>query len=109
MMSTHEKGYEKLASFLAESPILKKYQRLAVRDLLYLQAELCELDHKYQSIAKKNAVENDDREGYSVNWQRLEASRAHGTWGEQWAIAISIREKLREYCMSPSFDPWWET
>jgi hypothetical protein len=66
-MSGQVKGYEKLVSFMAESPILKKYQRLAVRDLLYLQAELCELDYKYQSIAKKNAAERDEQKWYAVD------------------------------------------
>ena len=105
-MSGQVKGYEKLASFMAESPILKKYQRLAVRDLLYLQAELCELDYKYQSIAKKNAAERDERKWYAVDWVLLEASVTRGTggdYGEQWRIALTIREKLREYCMFPPF------
>jgi hypothetical protein len=93
-------GYEKLARFMIEEhrPILKKYQHLAVRDLLYLQAELCHLDCEYQSIAKKNAAEKDERGLYAVDWVRLEASRTQGTGGEQWAIAIAMREKLREYC-----------
>jgi hypothetical protein len=105
-MSGQVKGYEKLVSFMAGSPILKKYQRLAVRDLLYLQAELCELDYKYQSIAKKNAAERDERKWYAVDWVLLEASVTRGTggdYGEQWRIALTIREKLREYCMFPPF------
>ena len=92
-------GYEKLASFMTKTPILKKYQHLAVRDLLYLQAELCHLEYKYQSISEINAAENDERRWYAVDWMHLEASRTRGTDGEQWAIAIAIREKLREYCM----------
>jgi hypothetical protein len=105
-MSGQVKGYEKLVSFMAGSPILKKYQRLAVRDLLYLQAELCELDYKYQSIAKKNAAERDERKWYAVDWVLLEASVTRGTggdYGEQWRIGLTIREKLREYCMFPPF------
>ena len=105
-MSGQVKGYEKLVSFMAESPILKKYQRLAVRDLLYLQAELCELDYKYQSIAKKNAAERDEQKWYAVDQVLLEASITRGTGGdngEQWRIALTIREKLREYCMFPPF------
>jgi hypothetical protein len=36
----------------------------------------------------------------------LEASITRGTGGdngEQWRIALTIREKLREYCMFPPF------
>ena len=98
-------GLREASELHGRGPILKKYQRLAVRDLLYLQAELCELDYKYQSIAKKNAAERDEREWYAVDWVLLEASVSRGTGGdggEQWRIALTIREKLREYCMSPS-------
>jgi hypothetical protein len=68
--------------------------------------ELCELDYKYQSIAKKNAAERDERKWYAVDWVLLEASVTRGTggdYGEQWRIALTIREKLREYCMFPPF------
>jgi hypothetical protein len=105
-MSEPEKGYDKLASFMEDSPILKKYQRLAVRDLLYLQAELCHLEYEYQSIAKKNEAPTDERRWYALDWVFLEDQHTRGNGGEQarqWAIAIAIREKLREYCMFTSF------
>ncbi|KAF8857202.1 hypothetical protein BDZ45DRAFT_674863 [Acephala macrosclerotiorum] len=78
-------------------PILKKYQHLATRDLLYLQAELCELDFKFNSIAKKDALEADERQYYDRDWLHLETSHERGFGGEQWAVALATRAKLREY------------
>jgi hypothetical protein len=97
-------GYTKLATFMVEKhhPILKKHQYLAVRDLLYLQAELCELEFKYDSIAKNDALEEDERQYYDRDWLHMETSQQRGFGGEQWAIALAIRQKLREYCESIS-------
>src|ERR1700694_3377519 len=54
-------GYSKLAAFMTEKhhPILKKYRHLAARDLLYLQAELCDLQFRYDETAKKDAMAQD--------------------------------------------------
>jgi len=97
-------GYTKLATFMVEKhhPILKKHQSLAVRDLLYLQAELCELEFKYNSIAKKDSLEQDERQYYDRDWLHLETSQQRGFGGEQWTLALAIRHKLREYCESIS-------
>jgi hypothetical protein len=100
-------GYTKLATFMTQQhhPILKKHQSLAVRDLLYLQAELCDLEFKYNSIAKKDCLEKDERQYYDRDWLHLATSKGRDFGGEQWALAIAIREKLREYCMSLSPSP----
>lgn len=93
-------GYTKLATFMTEKhhPILKKYQHLATRDLLYLQAELCDLDFKFNSIAKKDALEADERQYYDRDWLHLQSSNQRGFGGEQWSVALATRAKLREYC-----------
>ncbi|CZR67581.1 uncharacterized protein PAC_17480 [Phialocephala subalpina] len=92
-------GYTKLASFMVDKhhPILRKYQHLAARDLLYLQAELCDLDFKYNSIARKDAHEEDERQFYDRDWLHLGTSHQRGLGGEQWTAALAIRAKLREY------------
>ncbi|CZR66678.1 uncharacterized protein PAC_16579 [Phialocephala subalpina] len=92
-------GYTKLATFMTEKhhPILKKYQHLATRDLLYLQAELCDLDFKFNSIAKKDALETDERQYYDRDWLHLQSSNQRGFGGEQWSVALATRAKLREY------------
>jgi hypothetical protein len=98
-------GYSKLASFMTERhhPILKKYRHLATRDLLFLQAELCYLDHEYKSIVKKGTTEKDERQYHDQDWLLMQTSKTRGLDGEQWAIATATRAKLREYCTSMTF------
>lgn len=95
------KGYTKLAGFMTEKhhTVVKKYQHLAVRDLLYLQAEICHLEHEYDLIAKRDECRDDERQYYDREWWYLENSKSRGFDSEQWAMALKIREKLREYCM----------
>ena len=94
-------GYSKLAAFMTEKhhPILKKYRHLAARDLLYLQAELSDLQFRYDETAKKDATAKDrERENYHRDWLNMATSQQRGFGGEQWVIAIATRNKLREYC-----------
>lgn len=95
-------SYTKLARFMAEKhhPILRKYQHLAVRDLLYLQAEICHLESMYEEVARKDAIASDERRDYNRDWEELQSSRTRGFGGEQWALAMELRVKLREYCKS---------
>jgi len=93
-------GYTRLAAFMTENhhPILKKYQDLAIRDLLYLQAELCELQDQHTIAARRDEThKDDDRQFYDRDWLHLAASAQKGLGGEQWAIALALRAKLREY------------
>jgi hypothetical protein len=98
-------GYSKLASFMTEKhyPTLRTYRHLAVRDLLYLQAELCHLEYKYNSVAKKDAAVSDERQYYDRDWLHLKLSEHRGFCGEQWTVAVEIRAKLQEYCKFSSF------
>jgi hypothetical protein len=99
-------GYTKLAAFMTEKhhPILKKYQHLAARDLLYLQAELCDLQFRYDETARKDTMAKDrERENYHRDWLNMATSQQRGFGGEQWAIAIATRSKLREYCAFITF------
>ncbi|CAG8982721.1 hypothetical protein HYALB_00001002 [Hymenoscyphus albidus] len=92
-------GYTHLANFMAEKdhPILRKYKTLAARDLLFLQAELCHLEWKYKSVLNDDEAQEDERQFHARDWILLESSERRGLGGEQWAIALEIRTKLREY------------
>jgi hypothetical protein len=79
--------------------ILKKYHHLALRDLLYQQAELCHLEYEHDLIIEKDASQGDERQYYDREWWYLEQSRTRGFHGEQWQSALKIRHKLKEYCM----------
>lgn len=92
--------YTDLAIFMTERhhPILRKYQHMALRDLLYMQAELCELETKHEAIAIDDKQQSDERRYYGQDWSCLEASYRNGFGGEQWDVALEIRRKLQIYC-----------
>ena len=93
-------GYAKLATFMTEKcyHVFRKYNQLAVRDLLYLQAELRYLEIEYASVSKGDAVKQDERSVYDRNWWLLQSSQDRGLDGEQCEKAKEIRVKLKEYC-----------
>jgi hypothetical protein len=94
-------GYYKLAGFMVEEdyPIVRKYQQLAARDLLLLQAELSHLEHSYLSVEKNDSERKDERELYHLDWELMHTSDLRGFNGEQWNISLAIRAKLSEYRM----------
>jgi hypothetical protein len=92
-------GYRKLATFMVEEdhPILRKYEQLAARDLLLLQAELSHLEHRYCLAEKNDSEQQDERALYNLDWELMHTSHLRGFNGEQWNISLEIRAKLREY------------
>ncbi|PMD67067.1 uncharacterized protein K444DRAFT_689534 [Hyaloscypha bicolor E] len=97
-------GYIKLSKFMATKnyPVFRQFQEAAARDLLYLQAELVHLESEYQRVAKadRESGDDDERHLYAFEWWHLSQSEARGFEGEQWALALQIRTKLREYYTS---------
>lgn len=94
------RGYPKLANFMVEHDqvMLRQFRQLAVRDLLYLQAEICELE---QDLIKQGIIDasaDDDRKYSDREWWYLQQGEAMGTGGEQWKLVLKVRAKLREYC-----------
>ncbi|OTA94639.1 hypothetical protein M434DRAFT_383139 [Hypoxylon sp. CO27-5] len=89
------RGYPKLASFMVHHNhvIAKQFRELAVRDILYLQAELCDLqyDFNHQSIKDINS-QDEKTQVHDREWYLL----SHAG-GRQWQLALQIRGKLREY------------
>lgn len=94
------RGYTQLARFMVGHGhiMLKQYRELAVRDLLYLQAELCDLQYDYTQQAKLDSQEQDERRLYDREWWHLQSDESRGGEGKQWQLALQIRIKLREYC-----------
>jgi hypothetical protein len=93
-------GYPKLAHFMVERDhvILKRFQNLAALDLLYLQAELCQIQDQLQKQAFKDANETDGRQFFDRDWWHLRYSEEMGLGGQQWQSVLEMRSKLREYC-----------
>jgi hypothetical protein len=97
-------GYHKLATFMASEQyeIFRKFKASACRDLLYLQAELVELEEEFAVLSERDRKVQGERELYSGNWRLLSTSDARNCGGDQWKKHLQIREKLREYCAIPS-------
>lgn len=105
-------SYSKLARFMSEKhrPILRRFQHLAARDLLYRQAEICHLEARYETIAKEDSMEDDERSIYNLDWMFLESSKARGFGGAQWDLAMQIRKAMAEYRQAHALEPpgLWE-
>ena len=91
-------NYHTLASLVGGQPglaILRRFGSLNARNLLYLQAELSELEVQLHLLEKNDQSSNDaDRRHFQ--WH---ASRMKATNSEQWQKVLQIRDKLREYSM----------
>ena len=83
-------GFSSVAAFIAEDPdntstIYRRFDRLAARNLLYLQARLQKLEAVQDKLDNENLLNGD-----------LEASKAASSWEDFEALAItSEREKKR--------------
>ncbi|OTA98216.1 hypothetical protein M426DRAFT_259609 [Hypoxylon sp. CI-4A] len=76
--------------------IIKQFRELAARDLLYLQAELCDLQYYLNQQSRNDANSPNEERLYSDrDWYHLR--HATGDDGRQWNLVLRIREKLREY------------
>ncbi|KAK7961674.1 uncharacterized protein PG986_002499 [Apiospora aurea] len=93
------RGYPKLAKFMVEQDyaMLRQFRQLAMRNLLYLQAEICELEHDLTEQGLLDANASDERKWYDREWWYLHQGEARGTGGKQWKLVLRVRAKLREY------------
>lgn len=95
-------GYAQLAWRMANHTdlgILRRFAPLNVQNLLYLQAELTDLETKLRNLEKANAASGEEpRKWYSRDWRFLaESQETEGNGGSQWLVFLEIRAKLREY------------
>ncbi|KAI9868138.1 MAG: hypothetical protein M1813_006883 [Trichoglossum hirsutum] len=93
------KGYAKLAKLMGRNPefaMFRRFGALNAQNLLYLQAELINLEAKLQGIAQANNDSGDPgKERYSRDWFSL--SRADAANDKQWQTVLQIRKLLKEY------------
>ncbi|KAI1774217.1 hypothetical protein F4818DRAFT_76629 [Hypoxylon cercidicola] len=76
--------------------ILKQFRELAIRDLLYRQAELCDLQYDLADQSRKDANSPEEKiRWYDREWVHLRY--AAGGDGRQWQLALLIREKIQYY------------
>lgn len=92
-------GYAKLASLMGAYPevaILRRFGALNIQNLLYLQAELVHLENELRESSRANQQSGDvHRVTMSKDWFTL--AHYHEGNERQWAVALRIREKLKEY------------
>lgn len=103
-MSTME-GYPKLGRLMGDHPhyaIFRRFGALNALNLLYLQAEIHELELELRKQQEEDEESNHpDRSDYARYWLALkesgEADADPGNDGRQWKLVLKIREKLKEY------------
>jgi len=92
-------GYAKLAHLMGNHHtdghflIFQKFERLSAQNLLYLQAEIVDLQETLANYVKENS-EYRDRQEFATDWWKLSTSAA----SEQWDTWLQLRSKLKEYC-----------
>lgn len=103
-------GYPKLASLQGTYPQLGIYRRFSIlnaRNLLYLQAELVELETELDECTKEDSKSGDPSKRLNnTNWYYL-SRRKEGLPDSQWRTMLRLREKLDEYSMMSSSIRLW--
>lgn len=94
-------GYAKLAKLMGDGRtdghflIFQKFEMLSAQNLLYLQAEIINLQESLDIIVKSDSESADpEKSVYTQDWQALSSSKDTHQW-EKW---LEIRCKLKEYC-----------
>ena len=91
-------GYAKLASLMGAHPevgILRRFGALNAQNLLYLQAELVNLESEFRTISD-NSRQIDSRDWFSLSISKNDTND-EGSVGDQWRVALMIRDRLKEY------------
>lgn len=100
-------GHAKVAALMGAYPevaIFRRFAAMNAQNLLYLQAELIELERKLKMYATEDAnSKHPKRILYSRHWLSLSGSinnPEHDDCDKQWNIILTIRERLKEYSRS---------
>ncbi len=92
-------GYNKLATLMGEERtdghflIFQKFESISAQNLLYLQAEICNLKETFDKIAEIDS-EDPEKQIFTQDWEALSSSPDSGQW-KKW---LELRRKLNEYC-----------
>lgn len=94
-------GYAKIASRVVQQPelaILRRFKSLNAQNLLYMQAELVDLEIRLREQAEADAATNDTtKKLYSRDWYTLSKTSADGAHSEQWELVLLLRDRLEQY------------
>lgn len=94
-------GYAKIAERMARLPglaIYRGFSSLRLQTLLYMQAELIELEAMFRDQAVKDSQsQNDTEKLFSRDCATLSSPIGEKQCSEQWRLALQIRDKLEKY------------
>jgi hypothetical protein len=102
----YEDGYPGLANWMAQDPdnetlIFRKFDKLSVRNILYMQAELFDLERKIlefeRRISEKNDVDLMDSVRRWETFVERTTINSQGIEHELWELIIESKRKLKEY------------
>jgi len=97
----HVEGYPRLAHVIGrnrEYAIVRRFTTLDVKLLLYLQAELVQLEHELSRLEAQNS--QDDVSMQQSVTKLMKAERGTGAW-KQWEMVQHILEKKEQYSEYP--------
>ncbi|KAI1111978.1 hypothetical protein F5Y14DRAFT_453427 [Nemania sp. NC0429] len=97
-------GYTRLAEYMGQQPqlaIFRRFSALTNVNLLYLQAEIAQLEHQLELVQiEDNKSEDNARQTYFRSWNQLSMS-AHLDAGsperEQYELIMKLRELMGQY------------
>ena len=94
-------GYPRLANLVGQYPgmaIFRRFSRLNAQNLLYMQAELVQMEYELDTIALEDS-QCDDPNRQSFQTYVYNMKRAQGPDGLQWQMVRELRQRLKEYSM----------
>ena len=102
---SYVKGFPSLSAFIASDQdhgtvLYKRFDRLAARNILYLQSELAELQRRQDEFDREDLL--DDDLGTKKNARDWRAFKDAATGGgskaeERMRLVKEVREKIKEY------------
>ena len=93
-------GYGKLASLMSrysDHSIFRGFKYLAVKHLLYSQAELLYLEDELNFVCGLDEADQ-QRRGANRSWRKLFTESSHPGPHKQREIMQAVQEKLPQYC-----------
>jgi hypothetical protein len=94
-------GFPSLAAFIASdkdksTAIFRRFDRLAARNILYLQSELTELEAQLEAFDRADSNGTLGEKDAARNWQKFK-ERAKAASPERMDLVLDIRQTLKAY------------
>lgn len=107
-MSRPTRGYAQLAEFMTKTHhgMMRRFKDLSTQNLLYLQAELYQLQFELDREAAGDAQypRTNERSNWDYHWRLLATSgQRSGVDDKRWKTWLKLREKLYEYREQPRY------